>query len=54
MPNRILILCLICTLFACKTPMVPVQQVKNQTLRFPKKQVELAMQAIKAVDIQEV
>ena len=54
MPNRILILCLICTLFACKTPMVPVQQVKNQPQRFPKKQVELAMQAIKAVDIQEV
>ena len=53
MPNRILVLFLIPVFFACKAPMVPIQQVKNQPLPIPKKQVELSMQEIKAIDIQE-
>ena len=53
MPYRILVLFFIGAFFACKTPMVPIQQVKKQPVRQLIKQVELSMQEIKAIDIQE-
>jgi hypothetical protein len=53
MPYRILVLFFMGAFFACKTPLVPIQQVKNQPVRQLIKQVELSMQEIKAIDIQE-
>jgi multiple sugar transport system permease protein/raffinose/stachyose/melibiose transport system permease protein len=53
MPYRILVLFFMGAFFACKTPLVSIQQVKNQPVRQLIKQVELSMQEIKAIDIQE-
>lgn len=53
MPFRILVLCLVWGFFACKTPIVPINQVKSQSTQIRKKHVELSLQSMKAIDIQE-